>query len=109
MKAPPHCLLPLSLGGALLAAAVASHAAVGARVLLQEWNPLTPKEQRVRALVNDASLVSDQVQKAWTEARPRICTALLGAMGKGGAAGGQTLYDLKCLLDEQPAFSVTNA
>lgn len=93
----------------LLALLPAAHAAVGTRVLVQVWSPLTPKQQSVQVLVNDASLVSDQVQKAWTEARPRICAALLGAMGKGKAAGGQTLYDLKCLLDERPAFSVTSA
>ena len=92
-----------------LAAVPNAHAAVGARVLVQVWSPLTPQQQSVQTLVNDASLVSDQVQKAWTEARPRICAALLGAMGKGKAAGGQTLYDLKCLLDERPVFSVTSA
>jgi hypothetical protein len=93
----------------VLAAHPTAHAAVGARVLVQVWSPLTPKQQSVQVVVNDASAVSDQVQKAWTEARPRVCAALLGAMGKGKAAGGQTLYDLKCLLDERPALSVTSA
>ena len=99
----------LGLGLALLVAAPASQAAVGARVLVQVWSPLTPKQQSVQVLVNDASLVSDQVQKAWTDARPRLCAALLGAMGKARAAGGQTLRDLKCLLDERPVFTVASA
>src|SRR5437870_3692325 len=110
MKArPSHRLLPLGLGAALLSAAVASHAAVGARVLLQEWSPLTPKQQGVRIVANDPSVVSDAVQKAWTEVRPRICAQLLAAMGKGRVAAGQTLYDIKCLLDEAPGFSVASA
>ena len=57
-------LLVASLGIALLTGAASSHAAIGARVLVQEWSPLAPSEQRVRVLANDPSAVSDAVQKA---------------------------------------------
>ncbi|HUL68597.1 MAG TPA: hypothetical protein VLW55_28665 [Burkholderiaceae bacterium] len=107
-----HRLKPLvstCLGVALVASAAAAHAAVGARVLLQEWTPTAPGEQRVRVLANDPSVMSDAVQRAWAEARPRICTALRNAMGKGGAAKGQTLYDITCKLDESATFTVASA
>jgi hypothetical protein len=97
------------LGAGLVVAMQPALADVGARVLVQVWSPLSPKQQTVQVLVDDKSLVSDQVQKAWTQARPQICAALLGVMGKGGFAGGQTLYDLKCLLDERTSFTVANS
>jgi hypothetical protein len=98
-----------SFGAALLAASFAAQAGVGARVMLQTWSPTTPKQQGLQVLVNDASVVSDQLQKAWTQARPRLCAQLVRAMGKGKAAAGQTLRDITCLLDEHPAFSVSSA
>ena len=99
-----------ALGAGLLTVAVGSaHAAVGARVLVQEWNPMTPDQQRVVTLVNDASVVSDAVQRAWNEARPRLCAQLKATMGKGGAAGGQTLRDIDCVLDPVANFSVASA
>lgn len=106
---PSHRLSRLCTGLALFGAFGAADAAVGARVLLQEWSPLTPKQQSVRVLASDPSVVSDAIQKAWSEARPKICDQLQAAMGKGGAAAGQTLYDIKCLLDEAATFSVASA
>jgi hypothetical protein len=97
------------LGAGLVLAMQPALAAVGARVLVQVWNPLTPKQQSVQVLLDDKSLVTDQIQKAWAQARPQICAALLREMGKGGFAAGQTLYDLKCLLDERADFTVANS
>ena len=102
-------LLVASLGIALLTGAASSHAAIGARVLVQEWSPLAPSEQRVRVLANDPSAVSDAVQKAWSEARPRLCTALRNAMGKGGVVAGQTLHEITCRLDENVTLAVASA
>ena len=102
-------LLPLCLGVALLGTAAAAQAAVGARVLLQEWSPLTPQKQGVRVLANDPNAVSTALQRAWSQARPVICAQLQGAMGRSGAAGGQTLRDIDCQLDTMPAFSVATA
>lgn len=105
-----HTLLrPLVGAGLVLAMQPAALAAVGARVLVQVWNPLTPKQQSVQVLLDDPSLVTDQIQKAWSDARPKICASLLGVMGKGGFAAGQTLYDLKCLLDPSADFTVANS
>ncbi|MEO8524799.1 MAG: hypothetical protein ABI460_08780 [Caldimonas sp.] len=103
-------LLPVSLAvAALLGAAGAAQAAVGVRVLLQEWNPLTPKQQPVRTLVDDRSAVSDALQAAWTRARPLICRQLTNEMSRGGAAHGETLHDIKCELDETPQFAVATS
>ena len=106
-------VLPVSsrvaIGAALLAGAAAAHAGVGTRVLLQEWSPLAPTEQRVRVLADDPNVVSDAVQAAWREARPRLCTALRNAMGQGGIAAGQTLHEITCLLDDNVTFAIAGA
>jgi hypothetical protein len=99
-------LLGVCFGVALVTGAAPAHAAVGARVLLQEWSPYNPSKQPVRTVADDPSVVSDSVQKAWSEARPRICTALVNAMGMGGAAAGQTLHDISCILDESVVLNV---
>ena len=97
------------LGAGVVLTTQPALAAVGARVLVQVWNPLTPKQQSVQVLLDDRSLVTDQIQKAWTQARPQICASLLGAMGKDGFAAGLSLRDLKCLLDERADFTVVNS
>ena len=102
-------LLPSVIGLALLTSAIGAHAATGARVLLQAWNPLTPDQQNVVTLVDQPSLISDSLHDAWTRARPRICEQLKLKMGMGGAAGGQTLRDITCGLDEQVVLDVLPA
>jgi hypothetical protein len=72
-------------------------------------SPLTPKQQSVQVLLNEPSLVTDQIQKAWAQARPQICAALIQEMGKGKFAAGQTLRDIKCFLDERTDFTVANS
>jgi len=104
-----HRLPPACLALALLGSACAAHAAVGVRVLQQEWNPRMPKEHPVTTKVNDASAVSDAVFQGWAFVRPKICAQLKARMGLGGAAGGQTLRDIDCVLDEKPTFTVTSA
>ncbi len=93
----------------LLIGVSAAQAATGARVLLQAWNPLTPDQPNVITLLDHPSLVSDSIQDAWTQVRPKICTQLGLKMGLGGAARGETLYDIACLLDEQLLFDVSPA
>jgi len=102
-------LLVAGLGIALLTGAASAQAAIGARVLLQEWSPYDPGKQPVRTVADDPRVVSDALQKAWSEARPRICATLVSAMGKGGAAAGQTLHDITCRLDERVVLGVASA
>lgn len=94
------------LGFALLATVSAAQADVGARVLLQEWSPLTPKQQPLRVLTNDPKIVSEQIQKGWTYARPVVCAGVIAAMVDAVKSKGQQLRDVKCLLDQAPAFSL---
>ena len=101
--------LPSVTGLTLLACAIGAHAATGARVVLQVWNPQTPDHPNVVTLVDQPSLVSDSLQDAWVQARPLICEQLRLRMGVGGAAAGETLYDITCLLDEQVALDVASA
>jgi hypothetical protein len=83
-----------------------TEASVGARVLLQAWNPLTPDQANVITVADQPGLVSQSLADAWTELRPQVCAQLKGRMGVGGAAGGQTLYDIECQLDEQARFEI---
>lgn len=93
---------------ALLVAGAGAHAGVGIRVMAQDWNPAQPAQQSTRRLVDEPALVSDALQRAWRDARPRLCTALSNRMGLGGAAHGFTLRDIDCVLDETPVFSVAS-
>jgi hypothetical protein len=101
--------LPSAMGIAMLTCAIGAQAATGARVLLQTWNPQTPDQQGVVTLVDQPSLVSDSLQDAWMRARSQICTQLKLKMGAGGAAAGQTLYDIDCVLDPHAALTIEPA
>ena len=106
--APRHWLLPAT-GAALLLCSSNTHAATGARVLLQVWNPATPDQANVVTLSDEPTLVSDSLKDAWSQVRPKICEQIKGRLGVGGAANGQTLYDITCLLDEQAVFEIKAA
>lgn len=94
---------------AMLCCAGAAQADVGARVVVQAWNPMVPDQQNVVTLVDEPSLVSDSLREAWTAARPKICAQIKARMGAGGAANGETLYDITCLLDEEATLEITGA
>ena len=86
-------LLPSVIGLALLTGAIGAHAATGARVLLQAWNPLTPDQQNVVTLVDQPSLISDSLQDAWTRARPRICEQLGQRLAGDCAPRATTVFE----------------
>jgi len=96
-------------GLALLSCAMAAHAGTGARVQLQVWDPTAPDQQQVVAAFDDPNLVSDSLQDAWDRARPKICEQLQAKMGVGGAAHGETLRDITCLLDDRVVLEVVSA
>lgn len=100
---------PIFALGVLGCAAFDADAATGARVLLQVWNPLTPDKSDVRTLLDNPSLVSDSLQDAWQQVRPQICHQLYLKMGLGGAAGGQTLSNIDCVLDEKIKLDIVPA
>src|SRR5579875_87175 len=93
----------------LLGCAVAANAGTGARVVLQVWSPLSPDNQQERVLLDNPTLVSDLLQNQWSQVRQRICEQLRLEMGRGGFANGQTLRDIKCVLDERIALDVKRA
>lgn len=102
-----HRLAPLCAALSVLACGGAE-AAIGIRVLAQDWNPVQPAQQTTRRLVDEPAAVSDALQNAWRQARPVICGALKQKMGLGGAAGGFTLRDIDCVLDETAVFTVAS-
>ena len=104
-----QCWLPPVAGFTLLAVAIAAQAGTGARGFAQAWNPLTPDQPNVVPLFDEPSLVSDSLQEAWQRVRPRLCAQLQARMGVAGAARGETLRDITCLLDEQVALDVAPA
>src|SRR5579875_1561910 len=97
-----HCCRPAGC-------AVAANAGTGARVVLQVWSPLSPDNQQERVLLDNPTLVSDLLQNQWSQVRQRICEQLRLEMGRGGFANGQTLRDIKCVLDERIALDVKRA
>lgn len=100
---------PLCATALLLLASGQAAADTGARVLLQAWNPAQPDTPNVQTLVDQPRLVSDTLRDAWTRARPAMCDQLRATLGKRGLVGGQSLYDITCLLDETPQFEVSAA
>jgi hypothetical protein len=95
------------LASALIPAAAT--AAVGARVVAQQWDPRQPDAQTVRTLVDDADVVSRSIAQAWATGREQICKALKAKLGTPGLAKGQSLYDIDCRIDPNAAFSVESA
>jgi hypothetical protein len=80
-------------------AAGAAHAAIGARVLVQQWSPLNPDQQSVQVLADQPSVVSDSLARAWSTVRTGLCNAIKAQLGASRAAAGQTLRDIECNLD----------
>ncbi|MEP6633164.1 MAG: hypothetical protein ABJA62_03060 [Luteimonas sp.] len=101
--------LAVFVGTTLAASAGFAQAVTGARAFLQAWNPVEPDQANVIPLFDEPTLVSDSLQGAWSRARPRICEQLRLKMGVGGAAHGETLSDITCLLDEAVVLDVTSA
>jgi hypothetical protein len=95
---PRHPMTTCVAAVCSLAAGVA-HAGVGARVLVQEWSPLTPDRQSVNVLVDQPNLVSDTLNRAWSTTRIALCNAIKAQLGASRAAAGQTLRDIDCNLD----------
>jgi hypothetical protein len=100
-----HC----AIAALLVAGAGAASAAVGARVLVQQWDPRQPDAQGVHPLVDDPDVVSRSIAQAWATGREQICKALKAKLGTRGLAKGQSLYDIDCRLDPNAAFSVESA
>jgi hypothetical protein len=101
------------VGAALLAAGSCLSAAaatpVGARVLVQQWDPRQPDAQPVHTLADDPDIVSRSIAQAWTTGREQICKALKAKLGTPGLVKGQSLYDIDCRIDANAAFSVESA
>ena len=89
-----------TLALALGALAMSAHADVGARVLVQVWNPAMPDQQSVKVLADDPRIVSDALARGWEETRQSVCDHLVAAMGKSRAARGLTLRDIDCRLGD---------
>jgi hypothetical protein len=99
----------LSIAASFPATSASASTPVGARVLVQEWDPRTPDAQSVKVLVDDPAVVSKALADAWASARDPICNTLRAWLGKPGIAKGQSLYNIDCRLPANPAFTVQSA
>ncbi len=88
----------LLLGGP--ATAQPAGGAIGLRVLVQPWNPLTD-EDSVRMPVNDPVAISAGVARAWQESRQHLVDYVVGQLGRGDLiAPGVTLQDIRVSVGE---------
>lgn len=94
---------PHDLAVALVLALAPSLASAdtGARVFLQQWDPAHPQRQDFHEVYRSPTIVSEELQAAWAEARPRICDNITADLAAPGRAAGETLSDVTCLLGEQ--------
>jgi hypothetical protein len=92
----------LWVSAALLAMLVAQNAAadqIGAQVLVQSWNPLSPQTQGVQIPYDNASSVSDAVLKGWEAVRDFVCGPLKSDLTQADLLKkGYTLRDIDCSL-----------
>lgn len=107
--ARPPFLLAAAAALCTLAGAASAAGPVGARVLVQQWDPRQPETQAAHTLADDPDIVSRSIAQAWAAGREQICHALKARLGTPGLAKGQSLYDIDCRLDPNAAFSVESA
>lgn len=106
---PSFALSRLAAATLLAACAPTAFAAVGARVLVQEWSPAQPDKHAVRILADDPEIVSRSIAQAWANARTLICAQIKARLGAPRLVRGQTLYDIDCKLDPNAAITVESA
>lgn len=99
-------LIPLT-GLALALCAGPVRADVGLLAVAQHWDPHRPDQTDKVTLVDDPSAISDGLQRVWAQVSPLMCETLKAQMGLGGAAHGQTLRNITCLLDDRVTFTLT--
>ncbi|MEO8366345.1 MAG: hypothetical protein ABI538_09090 [Pseudoxanthomonas sp.] len=99
------CLLVLSA----LAASPVAAADFGARAVLQGWDPRTPDQSPSTVLADRPDGIGDALRQMWPDVQAKICATLVAKLGVGGLAGGETLHDIQCRLDDAPPFDVIGA
>src|SRR5690348_12298184 len=102
IRRPWAILVVAACGGA----AATAQAAIGARVLVQQWSPLAPDRQSVSVQLDQPSLVSDSFIAIWPRVRVSLCQAIVRQLGVPGVAAGATLRDIQCNLDPNPSLAV---
>ena len=103
-----HRLIAVFLATACCLGAGATQAAIGDRVIAQEWSPLTPDQQSVKVLTDQPSLVSDSVNTSWAKARVQICNFMVSQLGQSGFAMGQTLRGIESMDVLETSCSIEN-
>jgi len=78
----------------------ASHASVGAKIILQDWEPANHNLQRAIVPIDDPQLISAPLIQAWNQARAPLCEALKSAIGQPDLVhAGVSLYNISCQLN----------
>lgn len=80
--------------------------AVGAKVMLQVWDPRNPERNDVRTGFDSATSISDAITGAWDVVRQRLCDGVKSELAKSDRIGsGYTGRDIVCSL---PAAEITS-
>lgn len=86
-----------------------SAAPVGAKVIIQTWDPRNPDAQNIQTPYDSDSAVSDAVISVWGELRDVVCGPLVQQMGRGDLlAKGITLYGIKCIMPDGELIASQN-
>lgn len=87
-----------SIATALLAGlAATSHAAVGAKLILQGWEPWNDNRQPTSVPINDPNFVSGPLAEFWVRAQGPICDAFRQRLARPDMLHrGVTLHNISC-------------
>lgn len=97
----------LAIAASALGLVATAHAAVGAKIGLQAWDPSHPDQERMVVPYDHPSAVSDAVMQAWNDARAPLCALMRAELGHSNRfASGVTLYNIDCRLQAAAQFTV---
>ena len=85
------------VASAIALAAGASHAAVGAKLIIQGWEPWNDNRQPTVVPIDDPQLISRPLVEGWNMLRQPLCQMIESAIGQPDMIyRGITLYEIGC-------------
>lgn len=82
----------------------------GVRIILQQWNPMTPTIQKNDIVFDKPGLIGDALDQGWAQARTPVCDALKAEAGQPNRLGaGFSLYNIQCAMAPSGTLAITSA
>jgi hypothetical protein len=92
-----HRFARTAIATLLAGAAASGQAAVGAKVIVQSWEPWNDNHQTAVVPLNDPEFISRAALDGWKGVQAPICDAIKREIGRPDlVAPGLTLYDISC-------------